>query len=383
MKIFYYWNRSRKRSQFPQTFPKVLLFRHLTILFIFASHHNLIAMYVTIVDIANALGLSTSTVSRALSGDSKNVSRETEKMVLEAAERMGYVRNELAVNLRKSRTMTVGVLVPELSTDFYNNFIAQIQPELQNLGYRIIVALSNEDERRERSNIGLLSDFRVDGILLSCCSNTANTDILSDLIRKKFPLVCFDRTIKGLGCSCVRSDDYKAAFFLMEHLIYSGRRHIAHFAGPGHIRNSEDRLHAYVNTLSKHGIPYDPALIVQHGLNPSDGAEEINFLLDQGITVDAVFCFNEMQAIGAADALQKRGFRIPEDVSVASMYGTTVSTLVKPAITSVEKPVEKMAKEAARIIVSRIENPDAPVEDVVIPSQMYIRESSDIVFKSV
>jgi DNA-binding LacI/PurR family transcriptional regulator len=99
--------------------------------------------------------------------------------------------------------------------------------------------------------------------------------------------------------------------------------------------------------------------------------------------VDAVFCFNEMQAIGAADALQKRGFRIPEDVSVASMYGTTVSTLVKPAITSVEKPVEKMAKEAARIIVSRIENPDAPVEDVVIPSQMYIRESSDIVFKSV
>ena len=164
MKIFYYWNRSRKRSQFPQTFPKVLLFRHLTILFIFASHHNLIAMYVTIVDIANALGLSTSTVSRALSGDSKNVSRETEKMVLEAAERMGYVRNELAVNLRKSRTMTVGVLVPELSTDFYNNFIAQIQPELQNLGYRIIVALSNEDERRERSNIGLLSDF----ILFAC-----------------------------------------------------------------------------------------------------------------------------------------------------------------------------------------------------------------------
>lgn len=333
-------------------------------------------MYVTILDIANALGLSKSTVSRALSGDSKNVSKETEKLVREAAERMGYVRNELAVNLRKSRSMTIGVIVPELSTDFYSDFIAQIQPVLQQMGYRIIVALSNEDSRWESANIGLLADFRVDGILVSCCSNKANTELFTDLIRKKFPLVFFDRTIKGLGCSCVRSDDYRAAFFMMEHLIYSGRRRIAHFAGPEHIRNSEDRLQAYVNTLSKHGIPYDPALVVRHGLNPADGAEEITSLLDQGISVDAVFCFNEMQAIGASDVLQKRGFRIPEDVALTSMYGTKVSTLVKPAITSVEKPVKEMANEAARLIVKHLGNPDSSVEDVVIPSQMFVRESS-------
>ena len=333
-------------------------------------------MYTTILDIARALGISKSTVSRALSGDNKNVSPETTRLVIETAERMGYKRNELAVNLRKQRTMTIGILVPELETDFYSSFIARIQPLLQQQGYRIIVSLSNEDARWERSNLGMLSDFRVDGILVSCCDNKANTDVYTDMLQNKIPLVFFDRTIKGLGCSTVRSDDYKAAFFLMEHLIYSGHRRIAHFAGPEYIRNSADRLQAYVNTLSKHGIPYDPALVVRGGLEKEDGAAEVSSLLDQGINIDAVFCFNEMQAAGAADILLERGLRIPQDVALASMYGTRVSTLVKPTITSVEKPVAEIAREAARLILRQIENPDSPVEEVVIPSEMVIRESA-------
>lgn len=333
-------------------------------------------MYVTIIDIAKALGLSKSTVSRALSGEKGNVSPETARLVIETAERMGYKRNELAVHLRKRKTMTIGILVPELVTSFYSTFIAHAQQILRPKGYRTIVALSNEDIFWEKSNFDLLSDSRVDGILISTCNDKANVEQYSAFIQRNIPLVFFDRTIKGLDCSSVRSNDYKAAFFLMEHLIYKGRKRIAHLAGPDHIRNSADRFQAYIDTLSKHGIAYDPSLVLKEGTDRAGGATEVTFLLEHGIPFDAVFCFNEMQAIGAEEVLLRKGFRIPEDIAVASMYGTEVSTLVHPAVTSVEKPVARMAEEAVRLILRQIDAPLSPAEEVIIPSEMVIRESS-------
>ena len=333
-------------------------------------------MYVTIKDIAKELHLSRSTVSRALSGDFLNVSQETVDRVVEAAARMGYKRNELAVNLRKRKSMTVGILVPELKTSFYSSFIAEAQSLLKRNGYRTIIALSNEDTTWEKSSFNLLSDYRVDGILLSVCHNRANLEEYSDLLGKQIPMVFFDRTIADFPCNSVRSDDEKAVLSLMEHLIAKGRRRIVHLAGPDYIRNASDRYRAYQSALSLHGLSFDPALVVKAGLYRPDGYREIGSLLRSGVVFDAVVCFNEIQALGCIEALLAGGIRIPEDVSVASMYGTEVSSLVHPSVSSIEKPIRKMAEEAVRLILHQISYPATPVQDIIIPSEVVIRDSS-------
>ncbi len=333
-------------------------------------------MYVTIKDIAKELGLSKSTVSRALSGDYLNVSQETVDRVLETAARMGYKRNELAVNLRKRKSMAVGILVPELQTAFYSSFIAEAQSLLKENGYRTIIALSNEDTSWEKNSFDLLSDYRVDGILISVCHNQANLEEYSDLIGKQIPMVFFDRTVEDLPCSSVRSDDYKAVLSLMDHLIAQGRRRIVHLAGPDYIRNASDRYMAYCTALGEHGIPFDPVLVVKAGIYRQDGFREMVSMLQSGILFDAVIFFNEMQAIGGIEALQAAGIRVPEDISVASMYGTEVSSLVRPSITSIEKPVRKMAEEAVRLILRQISYPATPVQDIIIPSEVVVRDSS-------
>lgn len=255
--------------------------------------------YVTIKDIANALGISKSTVSRALAADSWNVSEETIRKVVETAEKMGYRKNEMAVNLRNCRAKTIGIVVPEAVTSFYLQFTATVQRILQPYGYRIILTLSDEDFLTERSNFEIFDSYRVDGILISSCHHRANLEFYNGFIRRCIPMVFFDRTVAGLECSSVRSDDYHSAFFLVEHLVYKGYRRILHLAGPDYIRNTSERLRAYRDVLKKHGIDYRPELVITAGVDEKDGAEAMNRILDSGVDCNAVFCFTELQALGA------------------------------------------------------------------------------------
>lgn len=332
--------------------------------------------YVTIKDIANALGISKSTVSRALSSDTGNVSEQTIRRVVEMAEKMGYRKNEMAVNLRNRRAKTIGIVVPEAVTSFYLKFTTCVQRILQPRGYRIILAISDEDFLTERLNFQSFDNYRVDGILISSCHHRANLEFYKGYVRRCTPMVFFDRTVADLECSSVRSDDYHSAFFLVEHLVYGGCRQILHLAGPDYVRNTTERLRAYRDVLKKHGIEYRPELVVSAGIDEVDGAEAMNRVLDAGIHCDAVFCFTELQALGAKKVLQERSIRIPSQMAIACMSGTKLSTLVHPAITAVEQPVERMAEEAVRLLLAKIENPMAPSESVVLPADMVIRLST-------
>lgn len=333
--------------------------------------------YVTIKDIANALGISKSTVSRALAADSWNVSEETIRKVVETAEKMGYRKNEMAVNLRNCRAKTIGIVVPEAVTSFYLQFTATVQRILQPYGYRIILTLSDEDFLTERSNFEIFDSYRVDGILINSCHHRANLEFYNGFIRRCIPMVFFDRTVAGLECSSVRSDDYHSAFFLVEHLVYKGYRRILHLAGPDYIRNTSERLRAYRDVLKKHGIDYRPELVITAGVDEKDGAEAMNRILDSGVDCNAVFCFTELQALGAKKVLQERNIAIPADMAIACMSGTKLATLVHPGLTAVEQPLDKMAEEAVRLLLAKIENPLAPSENVVLPANMVIRTSTE------
>lgn len=333
------------------------------------------AKYVTILDIARELGISKSTVSRALSGDTSNVKAATIEKILETARRMGYHRNELAVNLRKQSTHNIGIIIPEIITSFYMNFVNHVQSILRTEGYKVIISVSNESPEQERENIQMLEQIRVDGILMSVCNKDKNQDIYDKVIERGIPIVFFDRTLERKQASQVRMDDNIMSFFMVEALIDQGRKHIVHIPGPSYIRNGYDRLVGYREALEKHLIKYDSNYVLTPALSADEGAKVMEDFLQRHITFDAVFGFTETALLGAKTTLQKHGFRIPEDVALCCMSGTALSTLVHPTITAVEQPVEEMAKEACRLLLAHLQDANQPTEDIVLRGETIFRES--------
>lgn len=332
--------------------------------------------HVTIVDIANELNISVSTVSRALRNDDYNVNKETKQKILDTAKRMGYKRNELAVNLRKQNTHTIGIIVPEIITPFYMDFITYAQEFLNNEGYRVTLAQSHEDPESERINLQMMEDYRVEGIIISACHNKKNVDIYKDLIDKGIPLVFIDRTVENIPASQVKIDDYMKAFFMVEHLIRLGKKQIVHLAGPSYIRNSLDRKKAYKDALEKFQIPFDPVYLIDSGVNYEDGEQSMEAFIQKKIPFDAVFCFTEMSAFGAKSCLQQHNFSIPKDVAICCISGTTLSTLVHPSMTAVEQPVKLMAKTSVELIMEKLDNPKALDKEIILEAKMIIREST-------
>ena len=332
--------------------------------------------YITIKDIANELGISKSTVSRALSGDSSNVKAETMQLITETARRMGYHRNEMAVSLRKQSSHNIGIIIPEIVTSFYMTFISHVQAILREHGYNVLIAASNESYKQERENIDMMERCMVDGLLISVCDKDRNADIYRRIMSHGTPMVFFDRTVESIEASQVRLDDYIMSFFMVEQLIRSGCRQIVHIPGPSRIRNGYERLRGYRDALEKFHIAYNPDLVLPPALSAEEGSQVMSNFLAKNIAFDAVFGFTETALLGAKNLMQKRGLHIPEDVCVCCMAGTTLCILVHPTITAVEQPVEQMAAEACRLLMAKISDSDKQVEDVVLRGEIVEREST-------
>ena len=332
--------------------------------------------HVTIKDIANALCLSKSTVSRALSGDSQNVSAGTMKLISDTAEQMGYHRNEMAVSLRKQSSRNIGIIIPEIVTSFYMNFISCAQTILRERGYNVLIATSNENADTECSNIEMMERCMVDGLLVSVCDKERNIDLYRRVIERGIPMVFFDRTVADFSASMVRLDDYIMSFFMVERLIRSGCRRIAHIPGPARIRNVDERLRGYRDALAKFHIPRDASLILSPALSAEEGMRVMHDFLSKGVDFDAVFGFTETALIGAKSIIQKHALRIPSDVSLCCVSGTALCTLVHATVTAVEQPVYKMATETCRLLMEHIADGSKKPEDVVLRGEIIEREST-------
>ena len=331
--------------------------------------------HTTIIDIAKELGISKSTVSRALSGDTHNVKPETMRLINETAARMGYQRNELAVNLRRRSSRNIGIIIPEIVTSFFMNFIQHAQKELRQHGYRTIIAVSNEDPEQEAENLMMLQQCRVEGILMSVCHKDRNSNIYNNVKNHGIPIVFFDRKVEGIEASTVRIDDYLMAFFMVERMIRSGCRKIVHLAGPDHISNGYDRHRGYREALEKFSIPYDKRYVIKGGLSAEEGAAAVEKFMSQGLDFDGLFGFTETSTLGAKSSLQKMNYRIPEDVSLCCISGTTLCTLVHPTVTAVEQPVIEMATLSCRLLLGQIADPNAAIESVMLRGNIVERES--------
>lgn len=331
--------------------------------------------HVTIKDIARSLCISVSTVSRALTDD-KNIRRETREAVLREAERLGYRRNPVAMNLKMGRTNTIGVIVPEMHTPYASQVVAGIQSILYKKNQKVMIAESDENPNRERESLQMMEEFMVDGLIVSICSYKHNVDTYRRLAKEGVAIVFYDRIPHGMDdMPQVMVDDNNDSYFMAEHLIRLGRRRIAYLYGPDDVYNAVERGRGYCESMEKFQI-YDPRLIVKTGMTFADGAAAVDSLVRQGIEFDAVYAFTDTLAIGAMNRLREIGRRIPEDVAVAGFSGTELSTIVFPQLTTVEPPLTEMGQRAAELVLEKVHNPESENRKIVLRTEMKLRAST-------
>lgn len=331
--------------------------------------------HVTIKDIARELCISVSTVSRALTDD-KNIRRETREAVLREAERLGYRRNPVAMNLKMGRTNTIGVIVPEMHTPYASQVVAGIQSVLYKNNQKVMIAESDEDPNRERESLQMMEEFMVDGLIVSMCSHKHNLETYRRLAAAGMAIVFYDRIPHGLDdMPQVMIDDNNDSYFMAEHLVRLGRRRIVYLCGPDDVYNAVERARGYREAMEKFGV-YDPQLVVKTGMTFADGAAAVDDLVRRGVEFDAVYAFTDTLAIGAMNRLREIGRRIPEDVAVAGFSGTELSTIVYPKLTTVEPPLEEMGRRAAELVLEKVSNPDAENRRIVLRTEMKCRAST-------
>lgn len=331
--------------------------------------------HVTIKDIARSLCISVSTVSRALTDD-KNIRRETREAVLREAERLGYRRNPVAMNLKMGRTNTIGVIVPEMHTPYASQVVAGIQSILYKNNQKVMIAESDENPNRERESLQMMEEFMVDGLIVSLCSYKHNIETYRRLANEGVAIVFYDRIPHGMDdMPQVMVDDNNDSYFMAEHLIRLGRRRIAYLYGPDDVYNAVERGRGYREAMEKFQI-YDPRLIVKTGMTFADGAAAVDSLVRQGIEFDAVYAFTDTLAIGAMNRLREKGRCIPEDVAVAGFSGTELSTIVFPQLTTVEPPLTEMGQRAAELVLEKVRNPETENRKIVLRTEMKCRAST-------
>lgn len=334
---------------------------------------------VTIKDIAKALNLSTSTVSRALR-DSYEINAETKRLVLEYATKMDYRPNPIAQGLKENRSRAIAVIVPEIANHFFSEAITGIEDVANALGYDVVIFQSHESYEKEVSNIRNVVARRVDGLLISISNQTKDVSHLSDLHEKGFPLVFFDRISDEIDTYKVVADNFSGAFMATDHLLNTGKRQIAHITSAAGLSITQERLSGYKAALEKHQIPFDSELVHycrQFDIEEIDGV--IETMLSKVPRPDAIFTASDRLALGCFEVLSRRGIRCPEDLALIGFTNLKVAHLLSPALTTVTQPAFEIGQVAVELLIDLIEKKKRQMSGshlIKLPTELVVRASS-------
>ena len=329
----------------------------------------------TIIDIAEKLKISPSTVSRALS-DHPDIRRETKERVRAVAKELGYSPNPIAQSLKRSRTTTIGVIVPEIKHDFFSSAISGIEEVAYQSGYTIILTQSNESFEREVVNTNLLMHQRVAGVIVSISQNTKSGAHFNDLLKRRIPLVFFDRACDGIVASRIEVDDYKSAKSAAKYLVEQGYKKIFHLAGPKELGICVKRRDGYIEAMKESGLPFNNDSIRYGGLHEEDGYNSMKYLIENKMIPDAIFAVNDPVAIGAYQMIREAGLKIPNDVAILGFSNNKIATLIDPQLTTVDQPSFEMGKKAAEILIRTIEGDITEAQTVTLETKLMIRGST-------
>ena len=337
---------------------------------------------ITLKVIAENLGISISTVSKALK-DYPDVSKKTKAQVNELAKTLNYRPNAFAVNLRTKESKTIGLIIPEVVHHFFSSVIKGIIAQAEKKGYLVIILQSNESYELEKKQIDLLLSKRVDGILISLANETADFKHLNNIIAQNTPLVMFDKIAKLVNCSKIIIDDRKAAYKATQHLINIGCKRIAHFRGPLLPQNSIDRFLGYKKALLDNNLPYDSSLVYICECGDKsfeEGKIRAQQLLMEHNDIDGIFINTDLVAIGAMTEFNRQSIRIPEDINVIGFSNWFMSSVISPSLSTINQPGYLMGKTAFKQLYKEIKQLKKKQEIkpriIELETELIVREST-------
>lgn len=311
---------------------------------------------ITLKDIAKELGVSISTVSKALK-NSEEISRDTKEKVQAFARLYNYKPNNIAISLKNKRTKNIGVIVPDIVHYFFTTVVRGIENYANEKGYNVIVCLSNESFDREVINMEMLANGSIDGFIMSLSAGTEKKNDfnhLREVTEQGIPLVLFDRVTDEIKCDKVIIDDVLGAYNATKKLLQEGRKKIALLTTEDFFSVSRNRNLGFEKALEDFGLKVNPENILKLPYMDIAEAEISSFL--KRVKPDAVLSVNEIFGIYGMRVLQKMGKRVPEDVSIIGFTDGLLAKHANPSLSSVAQHGEKMGEIAAKMLIERVEN---------------------------
>lgn len=327
---------------------------------------------ITIADVAREAGVSTQTVSRVIN-DKAEITASTRESVMKVIERMGYRPSGVARSLATNKTLTVGLVVPDIANPFFPEIARGAEDVLRERGYEIFLCNTIEDPEREIAVLSALEDKRVDGVII--CSSRLPDEQLFPRLRRQQEVVLVNRPAPAELASNVRVDDAFGTMQAVDHLLSAGCEVIGFLSGPTKSHSARQRADGFERALAANDRQPEPSLMVPCAPDNEAGYEAARSLLSERRDLDGLICYNDLVAVGALKACSELGLSVPGDVSIVGCDDIMVAGLISPSLTTIRVSKHELGVTAARLLLERIAGRHEDGEVVIAP-ELVVRESA-------
>ena len=333
-------------------------------------------MKITIKEIAEAAGVSTTTVSQILNNKGDRFSEETRKKVMRIVEEFNYQPDFFAQNMVMRKSKTIGMIVPDVTDFFFSKLIEGIEEQLNSLGYMILLCNTNHDKRLETKYFHELMRRSVEGIVIAT-PNFLEDDILKNpkVVNREVPLILVDLGKNTRNEGKLLVEEYQGVYDATTYLLENGHQDIAFLREVGDYYQLSERITGFLNCLEDHQVESNPRLIESSFLTIRGGYNGTKQLLEKKIPFTALICTNDQMALGAYQAIMEAGMRVPDDISVIGFDGLEISRFASPALTTVYQPVLDLGRTAGEYMLQAINEPTSKIPNKIFPTKLIIRDS--------
>jgi LacI family repressor for deo operon, udp, cdd, tsx, nupC, and nupG len=328
-------------------------------------------MGATLKDVAREAGVSHMTVSRVIN-DKNNISISTRRKVLSAVERLGYKPNSVARSLVSKKTKVLGIIVPDIDNPFFSGMVKVVERASYENGHNIMLGDTNGTIENEKLYIEIMRERMVDGLILAA---PRMDDESIELCNESLPTVVIDRKLERERCSYIWADDRSGAVRAMEYLISSGHRRIGFISGPENVQVSSMREQGYRESLERHGILFDPELVVRGDFYIESGYRSLDHFLAVRPCPTAIFSANDLMACGLLKRAMERGIAIPESLSLVGFDNIQMSELINPPLTTISHPITTMADEAVSLLFEMVQGGKRITKSKRLENKLIVRDS--------
>jgi len=333
--------------------------------------------FYTQTDIANRLRVSRVTVSKALR-DHPDISLDMKRRVKEIAEELGYTPNLIAKNLASKKTLTIGIVVPDLENSFFSYAVDSMVDAASEHHYHTILTVSRENEQNEQYNIQSLIGMRVDGLLVCVTQRTSDPHVFEEVKKRNIPFVFFDRQLQGVDFRSVTFNDSIGAVDALDQIINNGYSRIAHFAGYSNVSIGQKRCEGYRNAIVKNGLKIDPAWILVAGFEIQDGYTSFMTLYRTKKMPEIVFTVNDRVALGVYKAIKEVGMDIPRDIGIMGFGFSETAQMFSPTLSIIHQDPRKLGTVALEVLIEEMQNTKQNKPRNVIIEEEFIWNNSII-----